>query len=45
MIAQEYTAQGLIWPLFSAGLLSLAFVGILTVLFGRLEKKLDYFKA
>jgi len=45
MMAQEYTAQGLIWPLFSTGVFFLAFVGILTVLFGRLEKKLDYFKA
>ncbi len=44
MMAQEYTAQGLIWPLFSTGIFFLAFVGILTVLFGRLEKKLDYFK-
>lgn len=45
MMAQEYTAQGLIWPLFSTGVFFLAFVGILTILFSRLEKKLDYFKA
>lgn len=44
--AKEFmTVQGLIWPLFMAGGFYLAFVGMLTVLFGRLEKKLDYFKA
>ena len=45
MMAQEYTAQGLIWPLFSTGIFFLAFVGILTILFNHLEKKLDYFRA
>ena len=44
MMANEYTSKGLIWPLFSSGLFFLAFVGILTVLFGWLEKKLAYFK-
>ena len=44
MMAQEYTAQGLIWPLFSTGIFVLAFVGILTILFNHLEKKLDYFR-
>lgn len=34
----------IIWPLFYAGLFYLVFVGLLTILFGRLEKKLDYFK-
>lgn len=45
MMAQEYTAQGLIWPLFSTGIFFLAFVGLLTVIFSRLEKRLDYFRA
>ncbi len=45
MMAQEYTAKGLIWPLFSTGLFFLAFVGGLTLLFNWLEKKLDYFRA
>ncbi|NLW78110.1 MAG: amino acid ABC transporter permease [Ruminococcaceae bacterium] len=45
MMAQEYTAKGLIWPLFSTAVFFLAFVGILTLLFNWLEKKLDYFKA
>jgi len=44
MMAQEYTAQGLIWPLFSTGIFFLVFVSLLTVLFARMEKKLDYFR-
>lgn len=36
--------SGQIWPLFFTGVYYLVFSGILTVLFGRLEKKLDYFK-
>ena len=39
------TVKGLIWPIFLAGCFYLLFVGILTVLFGKIEKKLDYFKA
>ena len=37
--------NGLIWPLFMAGAFYLIFVGLLTVLLGKIEKKLDYFKA
>ena len=44
MMAQEYTAKGLIWPLFSTGLFFLAFVGALTLLLGYLERKMDYFR-
>ncbi|NLK87128.1 MAG: amino acid ABC transporter permease [Clostridiaceae bacterium] len=44
MAAERFTKQGLIWPLFSTGLFFLAFNGILTLLLGRLERKLDYFK-
>jgi len=44
MMAQEYTAQGLIWPLFSTGVFFLLFVGLLPILFARLEKRLDYFR-
>ena len=36
--------SGQLWPLFFTGVYYLAFSGILTVLFGKLEKKLDYFK-
>ena len=34
----------LVWPLFFTGAFYLVFVGILTILLGRIEKKLDYFK-
>ncbi len=44
MTAERYTKQGLIWPLFSTGLFFLVFNGILTLLLGWLERKLDYFK-
>ena len=44
MCAERFTKQGLIWPLFSTGLFFLAFCGILTLLFGYIEKKLDYYK-
>ena len=36
--------DGLTWPLFYTGVFYLVFVGILTILFNRIEKKLDYFK-
>lgn len=36
--------SGAIWPLFFTGIYYLIFNGILTVLLGRLEKKLDYFR-
>ena len=39
------TVDGLIWPLFVAGAFYLIFVGVLTIIFGKIEKKLDYFKA
>ena len=44
LAAQEYTSKGLIWPLFSTGLYFLAFVGVLTILFNLLERKLEYFR-
>ena len=44
MMAKEYSAKGLIWPLFSTAIFFLVFVGALTLLFGWLEKKLDYFR-
>lgn len=36
--------SGLIWPLFFTGVYYLLFNGLLTILFGWIEKKLDYFK-
>ena len=44
MMAKEYSAKGLIWPLFSTALFFLVFVGVLTLLFNWAEKKLDYFR-
>ena len=38
-------SDGLLWPLFYTGIFYLLFNGILTVVFGKLEKKLDYFKS
>lgn len=42
--AKTFMLQGLIWPLFYAGAFYLVFVGILTVIFNKLEKKFSYFK-
>ena len=36
--------SGLIWPLFFTGVYYLAFNGFLTLLFGYVERKLDYFR-
>lgn len=40
----SYYAVNIIVPILYAGLFYLAFIGILTIVFGRLEKKLNYFK-
>lgn len=37
-------SAGMIWPLFFTGVYYLLFNGLLTLLFGWIEKKLDYFK-
>ena len=42
--AKLFTQQA-IWPLFYSGAFYLIFVGVLTLLFGFIEKKLSYFKA
>ena len=44
MMAKEYSAKGLIWPLFSTALFFLVFVGAMPLLFNWLEKKLSYFR-
>ena len=36
--------SGLLWPLFFTGVYYLVFNGLLTILFGAIEKKLDYFR-
>ena len=44
MSAERYAGQGLIWPLFYTGVFFLIFTGILTILFSKLEKKLNYYR-
>jgi len=44
MVANTFTAKGLIWPLFYTGVFYLAFCGILTLLFGYIEQKLSFFR-
>ena len=44
--AQRFTkTDGLLWPLFYTGVFYLAFNGLLTLLFGYLEKKMNYFRS
>lgn len=44
--AKELAAtKAMIWPLFYTGVFYLIFVGILTIVLGRFEKKLDYFRS
>lgn len=43
-VAQDFTAKGLIWPLFYTAIYYLIFVGVLTILFGFIEKKLSFYK-
>ena len=41
---EAFIKKGMLWPLFYTGIFYLVFSGGLTILFGKLEKKLDYFK-
>ena len=43
-MGQNFIKKGLIWPLFYTGAFFLVFSGLLTILFAKLEKKLDYFR-
>ena len=44
--AKELAAtKALVWPLFFTGVFYLVFVGILTVVLGKVEKKLSYFRS
>lgn len=42
--AENFSKQGLIWPLFYTGAFFLLFCGALTLIFRFVEKKLDYYK-
>jgi len=45
MEAQSFiSTYALIWPLFYTAVFYLVFSGLLTLLFGYIEKKLDYYK-
>ena len=37
-------SSGLVWPFFYTGVFYLLFVGILTILFNLIERKLSYFR-
>ena len=41
---EAFIKKGLIWPLFYTGVFYLLFSGLLTVFFGWVEKKLNYFR-
>ncbi len=44
--AKELAAtKAMVWPLFFTGIFYLIFVGLLTIILGKVEKKLDYFKS
>jgi len=43
--AEFMAARGLIWPLFYTGVFYLMFIGILTLLFGHMEKRMAYFRS
>ena len=42
---ESFIKKGMIWPLFYTGAFYLIFNGILTIVFSRLEKRLDYFRS
>ncbi len=44
-VADIMSSKGLIWPLFYTGVFYLIFVGVLTLIFNQVEKRLDYFKS
>lgn len=41
---ESFIKKGLIWPLFYTGAFYLLFSGLLTIFFGKLEEKLNYFR-
>ena len=43
LAAERFAGKGLIWPLFFTGAYFLIFSGLLTILFGYIEKKMSYF--
>ena len=45
MMAGKFQSKGIIWPMFYSGIFFLVFCGLLTFIFGKIEKKLSYFKS
>lgn len=43
--AKNLAAEAIIWPLFYTAVYYLLFVGILTIVLGKVEKKLSYFRS
>ena len=41
---EAFIKKGLLWPLFYTGAFYLLFSGLLTILFAKIEKKLDYYR-
>ena len=44
MSSERFAGKGLIWPRFYTGAFFLLFCGVLTIVFSRIEKKLDYYQ-
>lgn len=44
LAAERFAGKGIIWPLFYTGAYFLVFSGLLTILFGYIEKKMNYFR-
>ena len=44
MVAGQFSARGVIWPLFYTAVFFLLFCGLLTIVLGKIEKKLDYYR-
>ncbi len=44
LAAERFAGKGIIWPLFYTGAYFLIFSGLLTILFGYVEKKMNYFR-
>ena len=43
-VADMYASKAILWPLFYSGVFYLAVCGILTLIFGYVEKKLNYYR-
>ena len=45
LLAKNLAAEAIIWPLFYTAVYYLLFVGLLTIVLGKVEKKLSYFRS